>query len=120
MKVVLHPQTETNPKDTLFVQFKGYYGDMDGSDTGEIELPGETLNDLDMLSKIEKAFDALVATYERDDYSETIPFWDELFLDEYIPYNAMLEDTLKVESYSIVYYDVDGNCFTVSLSDSGE
>lgn len=116
MKIKLVP-TESRYNHKFVVEFKGYYGDMDGKDSGEESYEVDSIQDSKLVEKLVTAFDAMSdMTNDTRDFPKIIPFWEDedVFICEIVPYNADFFDSyLRISGYEIYYYDFSGNKFRV-------
>lgn len=117
MRIALTPVKSPHMHEFV-IEFKGYYGDADVYVSDSQSYAVDSLIDSDIVGKLVKAFDAM-ERYENDprEFPSLIPHWDdeELFLYEVIPYNAdMFDQYLRINSYTIFYYDYSGYKFLVT------
>ena len=116
MKIKLVP-TESQYKHKFVIEFKGFYGDMDGKDSGEQAYEVDSIQDSTIVQKLRTAFDAMSdMTNDTRGFPETVPFWEDEDTSIYdiIPYNADFFDSyMRVSNYGIYYYDSSGYKFRV-------
>lgn len=116
MKIKL-VSTESQYKHKFVIEFKGFYGDIDGKDSGEQAYEVDSIQDSLIVEKLRTAFDAMSdMTNDTRGFPEIIPFWEDedIFLYDIVPYNADFFDSyMRVSDYEIYYYDYSGNKFRV-------
>jgi len=120
MKIKLVP-TESQYKHKFVIEFKGYYGDMDGKDSGEQAYDVDSIQDSLIVEKLRTAFDVMSdMTNDTRGFPEIIPFWEDedTLIYDIVPYNADYFDSyMRVSDYEIYYYDYSGNKFRVMAKD---
>lgn len=116
MKIKLVPE-EPRYTHKFVIEFNGYYGDMDGKDSGEQAYDVDSIQNSTLVEKLVAAFDAMSdMTNDTRGFPKTIPFWEDedTFIYDIVPYNADYFDSyMRVSDYEIYYYDYSGNKFRV-------